>query len=272
VADGLKTGENHVNSENASASPARDPRQPADFEPVPLAKALLRRIRAGALGTLDSESGGPLSTLATVATDSDGAPLILTSRLSYHTGNLLADPRFSLLLSERGKGDPLAHPRLSLMGKARIVERETEEGQRFRRRFLARHPKAELYIDFPDFLFWRLEPSSGHLNGGFARAWSGTAESFLTQTAGAEELIGIEEGAIEHMNADHAEAVQLYATGLLGLAEARWRCTGIDPDGLDMMAGEETARLAFPARVITGAGLRLMLKQLADQARGQQGG
>jgi heme iron utilization protein len=244
----------------------RDSRQPADFDPIPEAKSLLRRIRAGALATIDA-AGLPLATLTTVATDLDGAPLILTSRLSNHTANLIANPRASILLAERGKGDPLAHPRLSLAGRMQVVERESAAGERARRRFLARHPKAALYIDFPDFLFWRLEIAAAHLNGGFARAWSGGPEHLLIDPAEAAALAGIEAGAVEHMNADHAEANALYATRLLGLPAGRWLCTGIDPEGLDLMAGEETGRLAFPERVIDGGALRRMLKTLADQAR-----
>jgi heme iron utilization protein len=256
-----------MKSENPGNSSPRDPRQPADFEPVPLAKEILRRIRTGALGTLDPVTGGPLVTLSTVATDSDGAPLILTSRLSHHTVNLLADARCSLLLAERGKGDPLAHPRLSLNGVAAIIDRDSEAGLRFRRRFLARHPKAELYIDFPDFLFWRISIDKAHLNGGFARAWSGHGADILTDCSTAQECVATEESAIAHMNADHTDAVMLYATQLLGLPDLRWRCTGIDPDGMDVMAGEDTARLTFPQPVHDGAALRLMLKQLADEAR-----
>ncbi len=256
-----------MSNEANSEKQGRDPRQPADFDPIPQAKALLRAIRAGALGTLDKASGAPLVTLSTVATDTDGAPLILTSRLSHHTVNLLADPRCSLLLAERGKGDPLAHARLSLIAEAHIVKRDSEDGARFRRRFLSRHPKSEIYIDFPDFLFWRLEISAAHLNGGFARAWSGKAADLLSDASAAVELSAVEDGAVSHMNADHGEAVQLYATKLLGLPAARWRCTGIDPEGLDMMAGDETGRLAFPEVVRSAGALRLMLKRLADEGR-----
>ncbi len=255
-----------MNSENSSNSPGRDPRQPADFEPVPQAKSLLRRLRAGALGTIDKASGGPMTTLTTVATDMDGTPLILTSRLSHHTANLIEDPRFSLLLAERGKGDPLAHARLTLMGRARTIDRDSTEGQRFRRRFLARHPKAELYIDFPDFVFWRLEPEIAHLNGGFARAWSGISADILTAMSGAEELLSIEDGAVAHMNADHAEALQLYAMKLLGLPKAQWRCTGIDPEGLDLMAGDEAGRLVFDERITDAGALRRVLFRLAGAA------
>src|SRR4051794_40003234 len=80
-------------------------RAPADFDSVGLARTLLRSIRAGTLGTLDRNTGHPFASLVTVATDVDGAPVILTSRLSTHTANLEADGRASVLLAAVGKGD-----------------------------------------------------------------------------------------------------------------------------------------------------------------------
>ena len=71
------------------------------------------------------------------------------------------------------------------------------------------------------------------------------------------------------MNADHAEALGLYATRLAGEPAGRWRATGIDPEGMDLAAGDLTARIAFP-RPIAGPGeLRDMLVALAAEARGQ---
>ena len=56
-----------------------------EFDAVGIAKSLLRAIRAGALATLDRAGGFPFASLVTVATDHDGSPLLLTSRLSVHT-------------------------------------------------------------------------------------------------------------------------------------------------------------------------------------------
>ena len=50
--------------------------------------------------------------------------VILTSRLSTHTANLEADGRASILLAQTGKGDPLAHPRLTVLGAFARVENE----------------------------------------------------------------------------------------------------------------------------------------------------
>ena len=239
---------------------------PADFAPVNVAKTLLRSVRAATLATLDRHTGHPFASLVNVATDIDGAPVILTSRLSTHTANLETDGRASLLLAVVGKGDPLAHPRLSVLGTMEKVAGQDDRA-RLRRRFLARHPKSSLYVDFGDFAFWRLAVVSAHLNGGFARAADLTAAEISTELAGAEDLIAAEASAVAHMNDDHAEAVRLYATKLAGEADGPWHVTGLDPDGIDLAAGDRTARVAFPSRVSSATALRAMLKRLVDQAR-----
>jgi putative heme iron utilization protein len=94
-----------------------------------------------------------------------------------------------------------------------------------------------------------------------------TPEQFLTELSDAEALLEAEQGAIEHMNADHRDAMNLYATRLLGAEQADWRCTGCDPDGIDMQAGAKTLRLDFPERVTNGTALRKMLVRLAAEAR-----
>jgi putative heme iron utilization protein len=252
------------------AMPARIPENAAaaDFDPVATAKILLRSTRSGSLATLDRNTGHPFASLVNVATDTNGAPLILVSRLSSHTANLEADGRAALLLAAGGKGDPLAHPRLTLIGSFLPLPRDTPDEQRGRRRFLARHPKSELYAGFADFSFWRLDAVSAHLNGGFARAADLKAATLMTDLAGADDLVAGERASILHMNDDHAEAVRGYATRLLGADDGVWRVTGIDPDGLDLGRGDATLRLTFPARVTTTAALRTTLVGLAAKARG----
>jgi len=238
-----------------------------DFEPKSLAKSLLRATRAGTLATIDRNTGYPFASLVNVATDSDGSPLILISRLATHTANLEQDGRGSLLLAAVGRGDPLAHPRLTVLGSFVRLARDEPGERRARRRFLARHPKSELYAGFADFSFWRLAMVSAHLNGGFARAADLEAADVRTQIGDAADLIAAEEGAIAHMNADHADAVRLYAVKLLGAADGAWRLTGLDPEGLDLARGDATLRLPFPQRVVTAEQLRKAVVDLATKAR-----
>ena len=239
----------------------------ADFDAGSVAKGLLRTIRAGALATIDRNTGHPFASLVNVAHDVDGSPLILVSRLSTHTANLEQDGRASLLLASAGRGDPLAYPRLTMLGAFTSIGREDADETRVRRRFLARHPKSELYAGFADFSFWRLNVISAHLNAGFGRAADLKAEALLADVSGAENLIEAEADAIAHMNADHAEAVRLYATKLLGAKDGPWRLTGIDPEGVDLALGDATLRLPFPERVATADRLRKVLVDLAAKAR-----
>jgi putative heme iron utilization protein len=238
-----------------------------DFNPIASAKDLLRATRAGALATIDRNTGHPFSSLVNVATDADGSPLILISQLATHTANLGADPRASVLLATAGKGDPLAHPRLTVLGAFLRIDRGTPDTARAERRFLSRHPKSRLYAGFGDFSFWRLQVVSAHLNGGFARAADLAAGDILTPVEDAAEIIEIEESAIGHMNADHADAVRLYATRLLSEMDGAWSVTGIDPDGVDLAFGDRTARLPFAGRVTSGHALRRTLADMAAEAR-----
>jgi hypothetical protein len=235
-----------------------------DFDPARAAKSLLRRSRQGALATLSVGSGDPYCSLVNVASHADGSPVILISGLALHTKNILADARVSLMLDERAAGDPLEGARIMLAGQAEQASGDFAAG--LRRRYLNVHPSAEAFVDFKDFAFFRIRPSGAHLVAGFGRIVDLKPEQFLTDIADATALLEAEPGAIAHMNADHLDALNLYATRLLGAGPADWRCTGCDPDGLDLQAGSATLRLDFPDRVTAPGELRKMLVRLADEA------
>ncbi|HEY3679462.1 MAG TPA: DUF2470 domain-containing protein [Bradyrhizobium sp.] len=237
----------------------------ADFNGSRLARSLLRRSRQGALATLMAGSGDPYCSLVNVASHADGSPILLISRLALHTKNILADNRVSLMLDERAAGDPLEGARIMLAGRGE--EAAGEAAGMLRRRYLNAHPSAEAFVDFKDFSFFRIVPSGAHLVAGFGRIIDLQPAQFLTEIDDASELLEAEQGAVEHMNEDHREAMNLYATKLLGAESADWTCTGCDPDGMDMQAGATVLRLDFPERVTSGMALRKMLVRLAGEAR-----
>jgi putative heme iron utilization protein len=236
-----------------------------DFDAPRLARSLLRRSRQGALATLMVGSGDPYCSLVNVASHADGSPVLLISRLAVHTKNILGDPRVSLMLDERVEGDPLEGARIMLSGRAEEAEGADQEIAR--RRYLNAHPSAEAFVNFTDFSFFVVRPSGAHLVAGFGRILDLKPGQFLTDISGAASLLEAEQGAVDHMNADHRDATNLYATRLLGAGPADWRCTGCDPDGIDLEAGAKTLRLDFPERVTSPGELRKMLVRLADEAR-----
>jgi putative heme iron utilization protein len=238
----------------------------ADFDPAKAVRVLLRRSRQGALATLMAGSGDPYCSLVNVASHPDGSPILLISRLAIHTKNLLGDARVSLMLDERAKGDPLEGSRIMLSGQAEEVAADRAI---VRYRYLSAHPTAEVFVDFKDFSFFRIRPTGTHLVAGFGRIVDLKPAQFLTDISDAGALLEAEQGAVEHMNADHQEALGLYATRLLGAEPGDWRCTGVDPGGIDLQAGASTLRLDFPDRVTGPGELRKMLVRLAEQARAQ---
>lgn len=237
----------------------------SDFDASLVTRSLLRRSRQGALATLMAGSGDPYCSLVNIASHADGAPILLISRLALHTRNILADSRVSLMLDERAGSEPLEGSRIMLAGRAE--EAAGDDAAILRRRYLNAHPSAEVFVNFKDFSFFRIRPSGAHLVAGFGRIVDLSPAQFLTDISDCRALLEAEQGAIDHMNADHRDTMNLYATRLLGADSADWRCTGCDPDGIDMQAGAATLRLDFPRRIVTATALRQVLKELADQAR-----
>jgi putative heme iron utilization protein len=237
----------------------------AAFDAKRAAKTLLREARSGALATLMPGTGDPYCSLVNVATAADGAPLMLLSQLAIHTKNLLADGRVSLMLDERKEGDPLQGARVMLLGSCSKSADPSAPGA-----YLRRHPEAEQFAGFGDFAFYRVDIRRAHLVAGFGRIVDLEPRDILTGLSDAQALVEAQADAIAHMNADHAEACRLYATGLLGADEGDWRCVGIDPEGIELQQGRDALRLFFPQRVTAPGSLRAMLKQLADEARARR--
>lgn len=220
----------------------------------------------GHVALATSFAGHPYVSLVATACAIDASPLLLLSDLAQHTQNLLADPRVSLLFEDTGDHpDPLAGPRLTLLGRAERVD-----DPRSAARFAARHPASAGYAGFADFHLYRVAIERGHLVAGFGRiAW--IEAEHLCFRGDASALAEAEAEIVAHMNEDHPDAIALYAERLLGKQGTGWRMTGIDPEGVDlrrpMEAGGATARLDFAEPVLTPAAARRTLVALAEKAR-----
>jgi putative heme iron utilization protein len=233
------------------------------------ARRLIRRQAHAALAT--SLGGQPYASLVAVACDLDASSLLLLSDLAQHSRNIAADPRMSLLFDGGGEdhlrapvnslGDPLAEPRLSLIG-----ETVRYDDPQLLARFTARHPSAAAYAGFADFHLYRVTIERGHLVAGFGRInWIETAD--LRFAGDAAALAAAEPDILVHMNADHADVVGLFAARLLRRPGAGWRMTGIDPEGIDLRSEGETARLDFPQPVLDPDAARQALIALTRDAR-----
>lgn len=232
------------------------------------ARTLMRSCGLATLATLSRPGveggmeGWPSPSLVLVAFDLGASPLLLISRLAEHTRNLEADNRCGLLFDATdGHADRLTGPRLSVQGRA-----ERTGDQDLLERFIARHPSANAYAGFRDFALWRVTALRGHMVAGFGRIHALTADDLHLPPADWQELREREADIIAHMNADHADALNHYATRTLAQPAGHWRLTGLDPDGCDLRAGARTARLAFGSRVRDAATARAELVRLASVA------
>lgn len=232
------------------------------------ARAVMRATDRAVLTTAQRDAAGwPYPSLVLVALDHDAAPLLLISTLADHTLNIAADPRVGLLFDgTAGLEQPLAGARVSVLGHAL-----RSEEPRHRQRFLARHPSAEFYAGFKDFAVYRVAVERAHLVAGFGRVrWLEGADLLLPSVP---QALADQEGAVvRHMNDDHAGALHLYATALLGFPQRdgdgpRWVMTGVDPEGCDLRCGAEVARLPFGCRVAGPEEVRAELVRLVRQAR-----
>jgi heme iron utilization protein len=206
-----------------------------------LARKLVRSASYVSLAVTDAQSGFPAVSRALAATDFDGVIVILVSSLAAHTKSLIADPRCSLLAGEPGKGDPLAHARITVFAKAEKIERDDAAHARLRRRFLNRHPKSALYIDFPDFAFFKLLPVQASLNGGFGRAYALEGNDLVTPVDfKRQDWLSVEENImIRNQDATHLAKA-------LGLSiKTTCRISGIDPAGIDFMCKSVLFRHEF---------------------------
>jgi putative heme iron utilization protein len=235
--------------------------------PAQSVRGLLRSCDRATLATLqrtgsEAPAGWPYASLVLMAVDQDAAPILLISTLADHTRNLLADPRASLLVDgTAGLDEPLTGARATVMGRL-----EKTDDPRHRARFLARHPAAAMYAGFGDFAVWRMTVGRAHIVAGFGRIhW---VDGGAVIGAAPPALAAREADVVDHMNADHADAVDLYATMLLGLDGDGWQMTGVDAEGIDLRRAGRVARLPFDTPVADADGARAELVRLVKKARG----
>jgi putative heme iron utilization protein len=215
------------------------------------ARKLLRGARAATLAT--AEDGQPYAALVTPAPAPDLSLLVLLSGLSAHTRHLQADGRCALLvMGEATDDNPQTAPRLTVMGVA-----SPEPDPALKARWVARHRYAAFYADLPDFRLVRIRPTGGQFIGGFASAHRLAAADLTPDPDAVAAVAEAEAGVIEHMTADHADAVDRIA------GSPGWRMVAVDVDGCDLAREEAVLRVPWRAPVADANAIRAELIRLA---------
>ncbi|MBT3917258.1 MAG: DUF2470 domain-containing protein [Rhodospirillaceae bacterium] len=235
---------------------------------VQTSRQIVRSARKAFLNTLanpadSSFAGWPSSSMVTTVAAWDCSPVLMLSDIAYHAQNIQADARCAILFDgTSGYANPQEGPRVSVVGQLKKTN-----DNKLHARFLNRHPGARLYAGFGDFNFYKMKVEKFHFVGGFARAvWLNKRKALLAK-ADCADIAESEPGIIEHMNADHAAALRLYGNKLLGKQGKHWRLIGIDPEGCDLVCGQNIHRLNFAAKCTSAGEYRKMLVDLVAQAR-----
>lgn len=255
----------HVDRRRALAetSPIMDQAPVGELSPETLSRRLIRASDRAVLSTAMTGDGWPYGSLVLAACDHAARPLLLISDLAEHTKNLGGDARASLLFDgTAGLDSPLTGARVTVMGRFTPTE---DAG--LIARYVARHPDAEMYLGFADFRLFEMAVERAHIVAGFGAIHWIPAPDLMFDTGGYEDLAAAERDIVGHMNEDHADAIQLYATNLLGLGAGDWKMTGVDPEGIDLRDGGRIARLDFEKPAADAEAARGSLVRLVKAAR-----
>ena len=142
-------------------------------------RELLATRRVAALGTL--HAGVPYVSMVPFALLPDGSAfLIHVSGLSAHTGDMLKDPRVSLLVMAPEGPELMAQelPRVTIQGKAAEIAEPSGEYDAGMACYLERFPDAAPMFQLGDFSLFTITPEHIRWIGGFAGAQSLTPEAF----------------------------------------------------------------------------------------------
>lgn len=260
-------GSQHTADAQAPAAQAPEP---------PFAERARTLVHTARTGTLSSQSyripGYPFGSVAPYGLDAGGRPTFLISSMAMHTQNLVADARASLLVMQPGwSEDPLAGGRVTLVGDvARVGESDLEA---VRTDYLERHENARHWVDFDDFAFYRMEVRELYFVAGFgAMGWVDAADYAAAE---ADPLAKSAQAILDHMNADHADALVLYCKAFAGVDADEATMTSVDRMGfrVRVKSGErlQGLRINFPRDARNANECRVVLVEMVRDARAKSG-
>jgi putative heme iron utilization protein len=256
---------------NQHAAPFNPNPQPPIPEPshAERSRTLLHLASVATLSTISRKQPGfPFGSLMPYALDPAGRPVFLISTMAMHTQNLKADPRASLFVNQPSPdGDVLGAARVTLVGN--VLQIDEAEKPEARELYLKAHPNSQYWVDFTDFAFFRLDPVDIYYVGGFGVMGWVTAPDYAA--ASPDPLAAAAQGILDHMNADHADALVLLARVHAKLEAEAATMTSVDRLGFHVRvqtaAGMKGARIPFLREVANPTETRTILVEMVRQAR-----
>jgi heme iron utilization protein len=230
---------------------------------------LVYRGRIGSLSTLSrKQQGFPFGSVMPYGLDDQGHPVFLISTMAMHTQNVRADPRSSLLVTQPEAGaDPLGTSRVTLLGNVLPVPEPDVSAARAL--YLARYANSKHWVDFDDFSFYRMDVLDVYYVGGFGvMGWVSASEYYSGQP---DPLADTATEIMQHMNADHGDALILLARVLAGIGAQEAAMTSVDRLGFHLRLktrdGTRGTRIAFSREVRSVVEARDVLVGMVARAR-----
>jgi putative heme iron utilization protein len=225
------------------------------------ARGLLLEGHAGVLSTHSAAvEGYPFGSVTPFCLDRAGRPVLLISSIAQHTKNITADPRVSLIVLQPGTTDVQAGGRLTCLADAKLATTDAAEvAERYYRYF----PASRDYHLTHDFGFYVLRPVRFRFIGGFGNIrWIEAGELLEPNPFDGESEAAI----LDHMNADHGDALRHYCRSALDLEpepESEVAMVGIDGEGLDLRVDALIHRIGFSQPVADAGQARQALVAMA---------
>ena len=255
---------------HASTTTASDPPPAPEPSFAERARTLVHIGRIGSLSTLSRKQPGfPFGSVMPYGLDASGRPIFLISTMAMHTQNLQADPRASLLITQPdASGDPLGASRVTLVGNAHTVPESDRADSRAL--YLERYPNSKYWVDFEDFAFYRMDVLDVYYVGGFGvMGWVQASDYVQARPDPLADSAGT---ILEHMNADHKDALVLLARAFAGIDSQEAAMTAVDRLGfhvrLKTHEGMKGTRIGFLREVNNPAEARKVLVEMVQRARG----
>ncbi len=235
------------------------------------ARTLVYLGRIGSLSTISRKQPGfPFGSVMPYGLDERGRPIFLISTMAMHTQNLQSDPRASLLVTQpAGDGDPLGASRVTLIGN--VVTVPEPEVANARKLYVERYANSKYWVNFDDFSFYRMDVLDVYYVGGFGVM--GWVQARDYDGAHPDPLADVAAGIIEHMNADHKDALVLLAKTCARIESQEASMTSVDRLGfhvrLKTQDGVRGARIGFLREVGNANEARKVLVEMVQKAREQ---
>lgn len=235
------------------------------------ARTLVYLGRIGSLSTVSRKQPGfPFGSVMPYGLDASGRLIFLISTMAMHTQNLKADPRAGLLVTQPdASGDPLGASRVTVVGN--VLPIPATEVPDARVLYLERYANSKYWVDFEDFSFYRMEVVDVYYVGGFGvMGWVDASDYNQAQP---DPLADTAAGIIEHMNADHKDALIGLTRAYAGIESQEATMTAVDRLGfhvrLKTSEGVRGVRIGFLREVGRVLDARKVLVEMVQQARQQ---